>query len=249
MLMPFLMRKMRKKLLGKNKFTLYLSYALGEILLLVAGILIAFYIEDITREKKLNQEELESYELIISDLRRDSAIFGRYEQYYTTYLDSYFALNKIKQDKGSFAKAMPDHVVMNVEFNPVTQNNHQATIEKLRNNIVREQINNYFGNLEKVKQATEEFNTLVEEETRPFFLKEQNILDNSAVFNYENRTFPPLLKVSTVDTVKFRQISSHPYFIPILSQLRMSIGFYLSSLKRARQNNNDLIISLESNLK
>lgn len=235
-------------MISKNKFVVYLSYGLGEILLLVIGILIAFQIDKITREANLNQEEVEIYELIISDLKRDSAIFSRYEQFYTIYLNSYFGLNKIKPNKGSFENIMPDHLVSNIQFNPVTQNNHQTTIEKLRNNLIREQINNYFGNLDLVKHATVEFNTLIEKEARPFFLKEQNIFDNETVFNYENRTFPPLLRVSTIDTVKLREVSAHPYFIPILSQLRMSVGFYLTSLQRVRKNNHELIQRLETSL-
>ncbi|MDX1629147.1 MAG: hypothetical protein R3345_10645 [Fulvivirga sp.] len=125
-------------MISQNKFVTYLSYALGEILLLVAGILIAFQIDKITREATLNQEELESYELIISDLKRDSVLFIKYEQLYNNYLDSYFDLNKIKPNEGSFETVFPDFLVMNAQFNPVTHNNHQATIEKLRNNLIRE---------------------------------------------------------------------------------------------------------------
>ncbi|MDX1629148.1 MAG: hypothetical protein R3345_10650 [Fulvivirga sp.] len=70
-------------------------------------------------------------------------------------------------------------------------------------------------------------------------------MDNETVFNYGNRSFPPLLRVSTIDTVKLRGVTTHPYFTPILSQLRMSIGFYLSSLGRARKTNHELIQQLE----
>ena len=39
--MLFLLRKIRKKLMKKNRFTTYLLYAIGEIVLVVIGILIA----------------------------------------------------------------------------------------------------------------------------------------------------------------------------------------------------------------
>ena len=246
--MPFLLKKLRKESANKNKYTLYLSYALGEILLLVVGILIAFQIDKLTREEKLKQEELESYQLIISDLKRDSIIFNSYQRTYNMYLDCYFEVNKMRKGEGSFESIVPDFLVSNVQFNPVTQNNHQATIEKLRNNAIREQINNYFANLDKVKQATEEFNTFVVEESRPYFLKEHNVFKNDVIFDYDDRSFPPLIGASGIDTVKLRSIASHPYFIPIVSQLRMSIGFYLASLRQSQERNHALIEILKSSL-
>ena len=44
--MLFLLRNIRRKLMEKNKFTSYLLYAIGEIVLVVAGILIAFQLEE-----------------------------------------------------------------------------------------------------------------------------------------------------------------------------------------------------------
>ncbi|MEL6562091.1 MAG: hypothetical protein AAFQ94_28150 [Bacteroidota bacterium] len=55
--------------------------------------------------------------------------------------------------------------------------------------------------------------------------------------------------LSTIDTVKLRTVIQHPYFLPILSKLRMSIGFYLAVLKRSIADNNKLIRDLEKSLK
>lgn len=63
-------RQIRKKLLSKNKFSQYLIYAIGEIALVVIGILIALAInnqnelrKDKVAEKKLLQQLLVDYEL------------------------------------------------------------------------------------------------------------------------------------------------------------------------------------------
>ncbi len=45
-------RKIRQKLLSENKFSKYLLYAIGEIILVVIGILIALYINNLNTEKK-----------------------------------------------------------------------------------------------------------------------------------------------------------------------------------------------------
>jgi hypothetical protein len=46
-------RKIRQKLLTENKFSKYLIYAIGEILLAVIGILIALRINNWNKELKL----------------------------------------------------------------------------------------------------------------------------------------------------------------------------------------------------
>lgn len=238
-------RKIRQKLLTENKFRKYLLYAIGEITLVVIGILIAIQINEWNRDRELYQEELESYQLIISDLKRDSTLFKSYQQFYSKFLDTYFQINNIKKGQGSFKNILPDHLVMNIEFNPVTQKNHQGNIEKFRNFEIRDQINNYFRSLNRVSQATDEFNKLIVEESRSFLLKENNIMDNDKVFDNNDRTFPPLKGVSTIDTMKLKGVVNHEFFIPIISQLRMSMGFYLASLERSIEQNHKLIQELE----
>jgi hypothetical protein len=246
--MILLLKKIRQRMIRKNQFPIYLAYAAGEILLGVIGILIAIQIDDWNRGKQLAQEELDSYKLIIYDLKRDSILFERYHRNYLGFLNDYFKMNNIQEGKGSFASVMPDYLVSNIQFNPSTQRNHQVTIEKLRKGEIREQINNYFANLNQVHLATEEFNEFITEESRPYFLKEQNVLKNSAVFDDADKTFPPFRGVSAIDTVKLRETISHRYFLPILSQLRMSIGFYLANLERSMEQNHQLIQELEMNL-
>lgn len=60
-------RKVRQKLLSKNKFSKYLLYAIGEIVLVVIGILIALQINNWNENKKTEAEEIK----ILSNLKID----------------------------------------------------------------------------------------------------------------------------------------------------------------------------------
>lgn len=51
-------RKIRQKLLTENKFSKYLLYAIGEIVLVVIGILIALQINNWNEERKTEKEEI-----------------------------------------------------------------------------------------------------------------------------------------------------------------------------------------------
>ena len=57
--MLFFLRNIRRKLISNNKVITYLLYAIGEIVLVVAGILIAVQIDDWNEEKKSNKKSHE----------------------------------------------------------------------------------------------------------------------------------------------------------------------------------------------
>ncbi|MGB5237466.1 MAG: DUF6090 family protein [Flavobacteriaceae bacterium] len=69
-------RKIRKRLLGENKFSRYLLYALGEILLVVIGILIALQINNWNENNKNQTLEINYLRGLISDLDYDIAAYS-----------------------------------------------------------------------------------------------------------------------------------------------------------------------------
>ena len=64
-------RKIRQKLLTENKFSKYLIYAIGEIILVVIGILIALSINNWNENRKLNDTIKGVYSIVKSDLLSD----------------------------------------------------------------------------------------------------------------------------------------------------------------------------------
>ena len=61
-------RRIRQQLLSENKFSKYLFYAIGEIILVVIGILIALQINNWNESKKAKEKEHQVLTEIISDL-------------------------------------------------------------------------------------------------------------------------------------------------------------------------------------
>lgn len=70
-------KKIRHGLLTENKFSKYLLYALGEIILVVVGILIALSINNWNEDRKEEFLELEYLERILTDLKADTQYFNR----------------------------------------------------------------------------------------------------------------------------------------------------------------------------
>ena len=67
-------RQIRQRLLTDNKFSKYLLYAIGEILLVVIGILIALQVDNWNQERQGRNEEL----LFLSRLREDLIVDNEY---------------------------------------------------------------------------------------------------------------------------------------------------------------------------
>jgi hypothetical protein len=65
-------RKIRQRLLTENKFSKYLIYAIGEIILVVIGILIALSINNWNESRKQADNLNSIYTAIIGDLKRDN---------------------------------------------------------------------------------------------------------------------------------------------------------------------------------
>ena len=69
-------RKIRQKLLQQNRVTQYLAYAIGEIFLVVIGILIALQVNTWNESRKSRNFEQEILSLIDQNLSRDSSVIA-----------------------------------------------------------------------------------------------------------------------------------------------------------------------------
>ena len=74
-------RKIRQSLLSENKFSKYLLYAIGEIVLVVIGIYIAIQFNDWNVHKKNKKITANNIELLISSLEKDSIAFNKLQVY------------------------------------------------------------------------------------------------------------------------------------------------------------------------
>lgn len=69
------LRKIRQGLLSESKFSKYLLYAIGEIILVVIGILIALQINNVNEQKKAKELELKLLRELVVDLNQNIADF------------------------------------------------------------------------------------------------------------------------------------------------------------------------------
>lgn len=121
-------KKIRQQLLSKNKFSKYLTYAIGEIILVVIGILIALTINNWNEKQK----ELAQEQLILKQLHRE----------YTNNLDQ---LNEkiFMRNEGLLASKTilnfidhPESVDVNELYNPFLEITRDPTFNPIVNDII-----------------------------------------------------------------------------------------------------------------
>ncbi|SFO03592.1 hypothetical protein SAMN04488519_103178 [Algoriphagus ornithinivorans] len=169
-------RKIRQKLLQENRITRYLIYALGEIILVTIGILIALQIntwntnrlERIQEQTVLKQlkEEFES-NLEQIDLKialRDNIISSATEV--LQYIDSKTEVSK----DTLFQKMSP--IVMAPTFDPIQNDILQSEkIQLIRNEQLRRVLANWPTYVTELKEQEEEWVKLYNNFTSPYLIE------------------------------------------------------------------------------
>ena len=109
-------RKIRQKLLSENKFSKYLLYAVGEIVLVVIGILIALQINNWNENRKTDNKIRSSLMAMRSDLVQDTILISER----LPFINEQFHLNESLRARVAQPKATVDTLVqvMRFEFNP-----------------------------------------------------------------------------------------------------------------------------------
>lgn len=97
--MPTLFRKIRKALLSQNRFTKYLLYAIGEIILVVIGILLALQINTWNQEKNNEKEEQFYLNKLQVNLVQDTVYLSNRMRQLNSTLDSLNNFEALLRDK------------------------------------------------------------------------------------------------------------------------------------------------------
>ena len=223
----------------KKKNASYYKYAFGEIILLVLGILIALSINNWNEERKNNLNEKKLILNIIKDLRLDSIYISK----------SLIEVNSQKQvidDIISMSlnkKNIEDYSTIGLlryssDFRPITQRNHSVSISNMGSDEVREKIQNYFIEEDRVLDIFLEYVDIVHNKVRPY-LSETGMHNLESI--YDKKSSANLKKdvlISQLSNVKFQQIlyerrlktASFERFLNILNNQNQLLIDYLSSI-------------------
>ncbi|WP_412560070.1 hypothetical protein [Winogradskyella sp. MIT101101] len=116
-----LFRKIRKDMFKKKSFLSYLLYAIGEIVLIVVGILLALYLQNKNEEKKIEKNVSTSINMLKDEIMTNKQSINRVKDYHIMVRDSIDAMDTPKNEEDidntlSFWRGMQTPRLQNAAF-------------------------------------------------------------------------------------------------------------------------------------
>jgi hypothetical protein len=155
-------RKIRQQMLTENKFSKYLIYAFGEIILVVIGILIALQINNWNEERKIAANESYILNEILNNLKEDAQQIEYILRRRTTAQTSVENLIEILNTKPLDEKGIEQHIANFLTFERFYPLNNAFEMMKsnglvVKDNNLRTAISRYYDfEQKKVAQSIED---------------------------------------------------------------------------------------------
>ena len=213
-------RKIRQSLLSEGKAGKYLKYAIGEIILVVIGILIALSINNWNETRKQSESEKAFITSVKNDLKQDKAFIQQIVEIIEPRIEAYKALNSdlpnlYANDKKSLDSIFDNYFKTQRTFYPISGSYESA--------VSGNQIN-VFRNKKLIQKIIKLYNS-----TYDRLLDNGQILDErwaflSKKYSYERRT-------GHFREMKPEQLSG---FLDDLYHHYIQMEWYLNQLKLAK---------------
>ncbi|MCM4155501.1 hypothetical protein [Gramella sp. AN32] len=177
-------RKIRRKLLISGKFKDYLLYALGEILLISIGILIAWKINDLNEIRKNHIVQVKIYESLYEELNTnldvlDSAIV-RYDQNTREMLEALNYVGKDTDDLNLETRKLLVQVKFrnsNLRDEALSSVNNTDKFQFLENDSLTELIAQYPTEIKTFRAQELKISNLVENKLKPILEEHISLID------------------------------------------------------------------------
>lgn len=195
-------RRIRQKLLTESKFSKYLLYAIGEIILVVIGILIALQINNWNEERKLKNEERELLtNLNLSYTRK----LNELENKNFTRAENIKGINKLLNDISNQKRSIPDDEMfkilgnlfiwntVNEEFSVLEMLFNSGRINTISNDSLKAKLISWPDNMEEMYEEQRVIQDLVVNKLNPLisnYVSTSN-LANSFVIKSSLEISPP----------------------------------------------------------
>jgi hypothetical protein len=148
-------RTIRKDLMEKNKTSRYFKYAIGEIVLVVIGILIALQISNWNENNNLSKKEVAllknlkiDLESDISGLKRQDTLYAKKETNAALGIELFYKAKTIKDIDSVFALTIPLWNELFVNQNTYKEMINSGSMYTMKNKDLQKEINKYYGLVE-----------------------------------------------------------------------------------------------------
>ncbi len=240
-------RKIRQQLLTENKFSKYLIYAIGEILLVMIGILLALQVNNWNELRKKEQSEIQLYHKIIADLNTEYSVIDRKIRNLNSHQNLHFQLYYESQGKAEYE---PTLNYKNLYTNSAVQlffdDNHSKSLPLITDDETHNLLKKYIDQEKITTSGNIEWNDIKTEQIRPFLAK-HGIKNTEAVFKVKSS--------DDWEAVSYSQLISYPKlfeqygtneFNQLLYELRVLTTWLLYNYNLLKESNREFEMFLKN---
>lgn len=244
-----LFRKVRQDLLSKDKYSLYILYASGEILLVIVGIIIALQIDNWNETRKGLNDELQLYANLLEDLDSEQARTG----YHIDDVNSYDSLHfHVYKEKNGEAQYDPDQMYNFLlwfhRYNMFIKDKYHEYLSKLNNDKIHLFLKGYIRQETNTMEAIDEWNEHQLQHVRPF-LSRYGINNTEVMFTEESDEFAPIINnMDLIDHSKLEEQYGSEEFDQLLFTIRFKTLWMAQNLIWLKEYNHEFQLILSNEL-
>jgi len=241
-----LFRKIRKGLLKDGNNAAYLKYAVGEIILVVIGILIALQVNNNNNEKKRHKQELAMLEDLKVDLEIADQKVKVQIEFFKISQDIHYQIYNESIGKASFDSTMRYHdLVWHAPMRNFIGENYTSKIGEISDERLMRILRDYLWREELALESIGEWNDVKLNKVRPF-LDKNGLYDNQVAFNDDPYEFMTMGKDGLViNYEKFSALYGTKELDQLLYYLRHSASWALHCMGKLEEANANINLALD----
>ena len=243
-----LFRNFRHAMIKENKISKYLLYAIGEIVLVVIGILIALQINNWNDQRKMSITEKELYQRILNDLQFDEI---KIEDHILQYKNDQEMYHQIYLETKGITKhdSIVDFSTIRaaIPFILIIESNYSSLSKDILNSDINGSIKNYFKLENLVHDAFESIQSFKEDRLRPY-LSKYGMNDTKVLFDNYQLDYYDLRGKQIFSYPKLKEQYGTVELDQTLFELGIKTAWALTALHNILESNKELQLELKNEL-
>ncbi len=239
-----LFRKLRHRLLREKKITGYIGYAIGEIVLVVIGILLALSINNWNEERKDRRTEAAYYCKLLADFERDlrniRTLYEESEYKIATSKQLLIDLEQMQKDKAYLINQYIQSLRTNV-FVPskatISEIISSGNLNILTREVLKDQLLRYYAELDKYLYQLEINRTQTLDKA---FSYENELILGYQLADYVQGTLGPEI-LSFLPDSEWHMDKEDPYF----KQFQNDLVFFVIMSEREKQHFDNILNEMD----
>ena len=235
-------RKIRQQLITENKFSKYLIYAIGEIILVVFGILIALQVNNWNQNRIAEKAEIELTKNILNDLEADKALYKLNLSEADMLESLYEKLYRVGvQGLTDVQIQYPQDIRRIPSYDKVLDTDYSLISDKISNKDIRKQLLAYNLKQKRLGVYNQELRSVVVNKMRSF-LAEKGMYKLDALFGDKKEN------IQFIDESELKELSKNQEFQQLMFAAKLKLGHLKEKLKELVNTNKELSSLIKKNI-